>query len=235
MVLFLSMVIPVSIYSQEWKLHKNSDGIKSYTRAIQGSSFYECKGVAVMNAKIELLAEIIRDIDNYPRWFANCKEVKILKKFSPDNMFIYFVYDTPWPVQDRDLVVKTRAERDWKNGFANIFVEPNTTYKYPISDDYVRISELGIIFKLVYLSREETEITMIFKVDPAGDVPASLANLVTKNHPYKTLSGMKKVLNDPHYVNLGKKSVDRPNVIKHLSHKKRVNGKWVIIDKEDRE
>jgi len=227
------MVVPVSIFSQEWKLHKNSDGIKSYTRTIQGSSFYECKGVAVMNAKIELLAEIIRDINNYPRWFANCKEIKILKKFSPDNMFIYFVYDTPWPVQDRDLVVKTRAERDWKNGFANIFVEPNATYKYPISDEYVRISELGIIFKLVYLSREETEITMIFKVDPAGKVPASLANLVTKNHPYKTLVGMKKILNDPYYVNLGKKSVDRPNVIKFLSHKKRVNGELVIIEKEE--
>lgn len=225
-----SLIFPGTILGEAWKLHKTKNSIQSFTRKVKGSPFYECMGVTVLNAKIELVAEIIRDIETYPRWFANCKEIRMLKKLSPDNMFIYFVYDAPWPVKDRDVVVKTRASRFWEQGYALIYVEPHLTYNYPVSDKYVRISRIKIFFKLEYLAREKTKVTLIFKVDPAGHVPATLANFVTKAHPYKTLTGMKKLLKDPRYVKLGEKSTDRPAVIKFLSKKERVNGKWVIIN-----
>lgn len=228
--LMVSLIIVSGARSeQKWNLHKNKNGIKSYTRKAEGSPFYECMGVAVLNAKIELVAEIIRDIKTYPQWFADCKEIKIFEKISPDKMFIYFVYDAPWPVKDRDLVVKTRAERDWQEGLAHIIVEPHLTYNYPENTKYVRISDLGINFKLEYLSREQTRITMIFKVDPSGKVPTSLANMVTRNHTYKTLKAMKKLLRKQYYIDLAEKSTDRAPVEKYLSNKKRVNGKWVFV------
>ena len=226
------LIFPGTIMGDAWKLHKTKNNIQSFTRKVKGSPFYECMGVTILNAKIELIAEIIRDINTYPRWVANCSKIRMLKKLSPDNMFIYFVYDAPWPVQDRDVVVKTRASRFWEKGYALIYVEPHLTYNYPVSDKYVRISRMEIFFKLEYLARERTRVTLIFKVDPAGHVPATLANLVTRTHPYKTLRGMKKLLKDPRYVKLGEKSIDRPAVEKFLAHRERVDGKWVNIERK---
>ncbi len=225
LVLFPGMVIS----QQKWQLHKESDGIKSYTRKVPGSSFYECMGKTIINAEIERVAEMIRDIPTYPRWFARCKEIRLLKKFSPDNMFIYFVYDAPWPVKDRDLVVKTRVKRHWQQGRAQITVNPHPAYPFPRNDNYIRITSLSIEFTLTYISRKKTHITMIFKVDPAGSVPASLANIVTRNHPLKTLRGMKKTINSKRYYMLAEKSIDREPVEKFLAGKKRIGDKLVDI------
>ena len=53
---------------------------------------------------------VILDNERSPEWVPNCTESREIKRLDARTTWVYSVTDSPWPVSDRDTVVKVVAE-----------------------------------------------------------------------------------------------------------------------------
>lgn len=191
--------------SSDWTLRKNADGIACYTKPQEGLDLEQFKGIGMVNARLETIASIFRDVPSYTQWMFNCREIKTLKDMGNDNLIVYYVNRSPWPVSDRDAVVKSRVYQDQKNGTGVVVIE-STDYNYPSPSGRVRMPYLKALFILQYVDREHTRVIFDIKANPGGNLPATLVNAFTKDHPYHTIQGLRKMAAMPKYVEMGKTS-----------------------------
>ena len=108
--LYICLFIPVLSFSQhQWKLNKNKEGIKIWTRAIKDTPYKEYK--AVTHAKTSLKS-VTHELLNAPLYMKNCKEgVSHLVKVNQDGHYFFYVKNKfQWPVKDRDVVSKLRVQ-----------------------------------------------------------------------------------------------------------------------------
>jgi hypothetical protein len=187
----------------DWTLRKNADGIACYTKPQEGLDLDQFKGVGIVNARLETIASIFRDVPSYTQWMFNCREIKTLKDMGNDNLIVYYVNRSPWPVADRDAVVKTRVYQDHKNASGVVVIE-STNYNYPSPSGRVRMPYLKALFILQYVDREHTRVIFDIKANPGGNIPATLVNAFTKDHPYHTIQGLRKMAAMQKYVDMGK-------------------------------
>jgi hypothetical protein len=205
---FLAFIYSLS-FCQNWTLRKDSEGIKVYTRNNPTSDFDEAKSEMVVDSRIEVVAEVLRDIESFPGWMYGCLKTSFVEKKDRSNFTFYFVFNSPWPVSDRDVTVKVATTFDLQVGKATIKLESVNHPSRPENSDYVRMRELKGEYTLEYLSRNKTKVTYWVKIDPGGSIPASLANLTSVDLPFETLNGLRAKTTDQKYLKLAEKSEDR--------------------------
>jgi hypothetical protein len=216
LILALAIASPVAAQG-DWKHVRTRDGIDVYTAVVSGSSIYACKGVAVMNARIEEVAELIRDVPAVPEWTPDMKVARILTKQDNYHMLVYNVLELPWPLADRDFVVESKVKLDLAKGRVDICADALANPPIPVNRDMVRITRMQIRYLLEYIDRGHTRVTLTSWTDPAGYLPAAIVNLVATKLPYDSLQGMRSMLKREKYVELGKVSGERPLVEEQIT------------------
>lgn len=185
------VISAVSASEKNWKLKKNSNGIKVYTRNVKNIDLDEFRGIGVIDASINNLINIIRDVPNHPNWAANCKKATLIKKNEKNTKrTIYNVTSLPWPLQDRDVVVEV-IENNISNSKTILNFKALLKTSIRKNDDYVRITNMIGQWILTSISGEQTLVEYKIKCDPGGSIPKSIANYSSVNIPYNTILGLK--------------------------------------------
>jgi len=177
--------------SLEWELRKDKDGIQVYTRLHESAGILEYKAISVIEADLEQLVEIINDVDNYPSWTANCESAEVIEVINDSTRIEYMTTAVPWPLADRDVVLKFTAVEHTEDYFEAILTcEPDAV---PEKDKYVRIiiSEGTWIFKRI--DDDQVKIYHQFFSDPGEGIPMWIVNMFIVSGPYKTLLNLKKM------------------------------------------
>jgi hypothetical protein len=194
-----------------WTMIKDNDGIKVYERPVAGTDLMEYMGVALIDAKIEVIGEVLRDVPSYPSWLSDCSFARVLKKYDRNTLVIHIELKPPI-IKGRDVVLKNKAVYDWDNGKA--LVTFTTTEEALILDnkDRVKVTDMTGVFDMEYFGRDKTKFIYKLKVDPAGNIPKKLAYAVMKNYPYDTLKGLRRIAGNRKYQELSKGSYDEKQV-----------------------
>ncbi len=194
----------VVIAQDQWREVRNSNGIRVLTRPSAGSDLDEFKGVTTVDAGIEVVVELIRDVDAQPQWMADCIEARVIKKFTEDDVLVYNMTKAPWPVSNRDVVVRSRGGQDAKSGKVSIVFTALKESSVPPRAGVVRMTDLLGQWHLSKIGEEKTEVVYIMRANPGGNIPAALANLSSKNLPYRTLINMKEMVKKEKYRKLAR-------------------------------
>jgi hypothetical protein len=163
----------------------------------------EYLGVTTIDAKMEVIGELLRDVTSYNKWLADCYGAQVEKKYSRNDMVIYMVLKPPI-IDERDIVLKDKAFYDWDNAKATISFTCTDEIKIPIEKKRTRVTIMDGVFDMEYLGRNKTKFIYRLKVDPAGNIPKKVAYAVMKSYPYDTLKGLKKVVSDAKYAQAAK-------------------------------
>lgn len=161
-------------------------------------------GVTVVDARIEVVVELIRDVDAQPQWMADCIEARVVKKFSDEDMLVYNVTRAPWPVSNRDVVVRSKGAVDVKSGKVSIIFSAVQDSPVPPRRGIVRMTDLLGQWHLKKAGEDKTEVTYIMRANPAGNIPASIANMTSKAIPFRTLAKMKEMVKKEKYIRLAR-------------------------------
>ncbi len=206
MIVVSLMVMAASalVAQAEWRVVKNSDGIRVFTRPSANSSLDEFMGRTVVDAKIEVVVELIRDVDAQPQWMADCIEARVVKKYSEEDLLVYNVTRAPWPVSNRDVVVRSRGGVDVKSGKVSIIFSAVKDSPVPERSGVVRMTDLLGQWHLKKTGDDKTEVTYIMRANPAGNIPASIANMTSKAIPFRTLTKMKEMVKKEKYIRLAR-------------------------------
>lgn len=115
----LPVLLPLMLLTAEepkWKLDAESDQVKVYARAHDGSAVREMKAEGLIDAPPEVVWKVVRDYDSYTKVMPYVVEAKILSRTEGDKlMLVYNRLETPL-VASRDYIIAIRDESDWKDG-----------------------------------------------------------------------------------------------------------------------
>jgi hypothetical protein len=175
-----------------WHLDRSEDGIEVYTRPVEGSGVKAFKGVATVHASVDVILRVLRDSDRFKTWFPNTSESRLLDREGPVS-HQYSVMDAPWPVEDRDNVLRSVTSRDAGTGVVEIVVDAEPDY-YPVQVDRIRVQKAHGSWRLEPIGKDETRVTFMMHLEPGGGVPEWLINLRVVASPYEALTNLRKVV-----------------------------------------
>lgn len=190
LLLGLSLLSQYALAGQGWEMVSDKDGIKVYRKEIPGSDLIAFKGVKLMPAPIAKVAQVLLDPDEGKKkqWVDMIKEFKVLEAGEMENV-CYSSYDLPWPLADRDYVIKSKMTID--NEGNQILIDLRST-EHPDAPKTIGVRALlaKSLYRLVPKPGRTTEVTVEIQTDPKGELPKWLVNIIQRGWPAKTLSKM---------------------------------------------
>ena len=200
--LFMALAMACfNTYAQnQWVLNTNKDGIKVYTREVEGSKFKEYRGEVLVTTKLSALIAVLDDVDNQKNWFHDCIESRKLKNISRTEGINYFQQYAPWPVSNRDIIVKYSISQNLKTKVITIELTGLKNY-IPEKEDIVRVPKLKGFWQFTPQGNGNIKIVYQAHSETGGSVPAYLANAASVDIPYYTLKNMLIEIKKPKYKN----------------------------------
>ena len=205
-----------------WELVMDKNGIKAYSRKVENSGIFEFRAVMVADAPAEVVAEMLRDVSSDSQWLPYCKEAYVLEKEGLNDFTTYFAFDLPWPVTDRDMVMKTATAYDYDHARAVTNLFRSEVASCPPKADYIRVPEMTGQYVFEFVTRERTGIVHTYRIDLAGSLPEWMANYSSQYNIYNTFMNMKEMFKKEKYIELGKTSPDRALCDSYFADKQQV-------------
>lgn len=194
-------VFGCELFAQEngvWELQKEEKGIKIYTRSAVGSPVKEVRAILQLNASLSSVVAVIRDFDNYPLWIYKCVHAKLLKSAGDSDMYYYHITDTPWPVEDRDMVSRVIITQNDKSMELRINSTGIPDY-LPKREGFLRLPKSNTLWILNPIGPNLIQAEYILSVDPGGDVPVWLLNVFVTDGPFESMVLFKNRVQNPKY------------------------------------
>ncbi len=132
---------------------------------------------------------VILDNERSPEWVPNCTESREIKRLDARTTWVYSVTDSPWPVSDRDTVVKVVAEEiDLDQQYRVVMqAQPNLL---PLVEGRVRIPYSKIYFLLKRAGANTIQIEYGLDVDPGGVLPKWMVRRTARNTLIETIMAL---------------------------------------------
>jgi len=187
MLVFMSFLLN----AQDWQLKKNENGIKVYTSKRENSNLLMYKVETTLNANYKDVYYQVVDFEDNKKNLESVKKLKILS-VKPEKEFVtYMIFDLPWPLSDRDLLVGMTVTK--KTSGYNLVSESR---KEPVAEkeDYVRIKEFREEWDISYLNKNSTKVKVVGWANPGGAIPVWVVNMFVVGEPYAFMAGVKKAV-----------------------------------------
>ena len=183
----------------DWEKTKEEDGITVYFRDAAGSNIKEVRIELEIESSLSALMAALHDIDSYSQWVYKMPEAReVLDSKSDHEVYYYGRSDFPWPLSDRDMVVRSTFQQDpvTKVITSRSVAVPDAL---PRQADNVRIEHMDITWIITPKEEGGVHIKYLFASDPGGALPAWLINLALDKGPMGTFRGLRKELTKRKY------------------------------------
>jgi hypothetical protein len=197
LLLFLCSIVTIGSAIAQWELVKDEDGIKVFLKRVPDSKIKEFKGVTNINSSLDSILAVLYDIDACPKWVHNCKYAIKLTEISFNESYIYQVINFPFPVRDRDLILKTVMTQNPET--KDVTIKLNSAPDYIAETKNFRIQKSTGYYSFKPLPDGTVEVTWQHYTDPGGGVPTWIVNSLILATPFKTLKNLKKLVHEQKY------------------------------------
>ena len=188
-----STVVSQTIPGDGWKLSKNKQGIRVYTRSMANSKLKMFKLFAVIDISIEQMVNVLQDVENYHKWSVNLKHTELLEQSNENELLIYTVLKMPWPFDNRDVINRSNTYWSESRDTATIVISCIPDY-LPEKKGIVRMPQANGSWHVIKLEHDKVKIEYTFGADPGGSIPGWVVNLFIVDGPYKTINNLKDYL-----------------------------------------
>jgi len=176
----------------EWTLVSRRDGVTTKKQDIPDSPLFAFRGETITEIPLGKLSSLILDDDKGPEWVDLMYLSTLIEKNQSNSKIIHQGYDLPWPLQDRDYVMKQTYHYDDATKVFTLNFESIQHPSMPKQDCCVRAVTYKTFWRLSVLKNGKTKAEVEVITDPKGSLPTWLINLIQEDWPYKTLTSLIK-------------------------------------------
>ena len=184
----------------QWTLKTDEDGIQLYTKSVPGSSYKSLKTVCTLQTSLTSVAAVLLDVQQTKEWVYGTSTSGMLKQESPSAVYFYAEMGMPWPVTNRDFIVKISILQDPVSKVITVLAENYPDY-LPEKKALVRIRNSSGKWLIEPLPDGRVRVEYQLYVDPGGVVPASLVNMFLGKGPLESFKNLKKRVAMKQYAN----------------------------------
>ncbi|MDX1911632.1 MAG: START domain-containing protein [Saprospiraceae bacterium] len=194
------LLFSVPVFSQNtsdgWVFKHEKEGIKVYYR--KTADVHELKLITSLKVGLPGLVTLLSEVDNYPKWGYKVSESRELNKVSEWETYYYSRLDFPWPLDDRDIVVRSRMEQDpvTRRITATSVAVPDYL---PVNKGVVRMRNAHTSWTLVPGPGGWTYVEYYIYSDPGGSLPDWLINMALDVGPRETIKNIRNFVRQDKY------------------------------------
>jgi hypothetical protein len=207
--------------NSNWQMIMDNENIKGYSRSVEGSDLLEFRSSVIVNAKIEVVGAILRNVEGLKEASSHCTDVRFLEKTDINNYVFYVAYSYPPPIADRDMIVKVSGRYDYNMGRVISDLRALKEPLVPLKKNCIRITNYKAQFIVEYINREKTNIVYTSMLDPAGSIPKSLANFMSKLALESSGLDLQEAIKNKKYIDAAMNSQDH-EIVENLVKNKDV-------------
>lgn len=189
------LLLAGSLYAApEWQVTRSAQGVEVATRNVAGSQIAESRAVVhLQGVSVAAVAVLLRNMALQHEWVDSVDESRTLELLSASERIDYTLSKAPWPVADRDAVVRTRESVDAASGVVQIESHALPDY-LPEQKGVVRVRKVDSVWTITPLADGGVEVVYQVHSEPGGNLPAWLINRVVYEQPFKTLLQLRDYL-----------------------------------------
>jgi hypothetical protein len=192
----LSAVASLALATPEndgWTPLYREQGIVVSTHPEPGVDLPGMRGETLLNADIMHVLAVLLDDQRSTEWAKGADETRVLRKVDAHSQLIYAHSRQPWPVRDRDLIMK-RTVQVLEPGRVVRLHLVCTPDERPELEDVVRVRQCETSFLLRSVDAGHTQIDYRVQADPGGKIPAWMVRRASRSIPLDTLIALGKQL-----------------------------------------
>jgi hypothetical protein len=184
------LILLASQVSAERSVVLVEEGITVEAETEEGRALPIMIGTTTMNADAEQIASWVTAVHTYVDWQHNCEEAHVLTQ--PDGSTLtYNRVASPWPVSDRDVVLRASRE-ELEGGGIRLEFRSTEDANLDTPRGVVRMPMLFGSYVLTPRAEGGTHVVYTVDSDPGGSLPAWLIKQAGKDLPFRTLKNLKE-------------------------------------------
>ena len=172
-----------------WETLSAQQNLLLQRRPYEGSPLHEIRGVTSIQSSLSAAVALLRDARFNQYWVYRSGGAEILQTKGYKTAYVYGVVDAPWPIQDRDTVVRFDYSQHPVSKTIIISIHNVPDFIAP-KKTYVRVPDMGGYWKLKPEPGGWIEVTFQVYGNPGGQLPVWLANQAAALSVRKTLLNM---------------------------------------------
>ena len=177
------------LQGDEWRLDKDKDGIKVFTREVEDFPIREFRVESSTTADLTDIESLFRDIASYSSWMPDILDASLIEQVTPDIYIYHMAIGAPFPVSDRDLVTEMRFSFPTDK---ILRIEYSVLPDHiPEKDDHVRMRYFSGHWQFEQTDTG-TRITNQFLSDPGGSIPKWVTNSFLSKNPFNTVKNLRE-------------------------------------------
>ena len=177
----------------EWRVVSRDDGVEVSEDDSTDGSLPRFRGVGEVAADPDEIVAVIRDVAHQCEWMPECGEARVVRS-GPDGTILYRRTEAPWPVSDRDVLLRStvRVVEPGKEIHIQFVSVDDPTV--PPCQGCVRMPRLSGWYKVRGLAPGRSELELEVDADPGGSFPGWLAARTARENPLRTILSLRERL-----------------------------------------
>lgn len=184
--LVLPPPVPPPASASVWKTLKTVDGV-TLARADSGRKAPWGRGEGEIAAPLDRVVAHLTDFASLPRYVPRLAELRVLSRGAGEAI-VYFRFDLPWPISDRDWTVRYRWQRQ---GDRFVMVWSDANDRGPPPTHAVRVAPMRGRWELEATRRGTTHARYVFLAELGGSLPRSVTEQTAWKQPLQTFRGVR--------------------------------------------
>ena len=193
--------------SKSWHYIGTSYGVKTYTMVAKGFGT-AVRGVGDIPMHISKVFSVFTNTSLSSDWIDMLQVMQVQSLDAKDienpmTSLVYQKYDLPFPLTDRDFVLRRDIKFDSKSRKISVDHFSIDDYRFPVKKDLIRAETL--FAKWTFRSEQNhntysTNVTVETVADLKGDLPVFFGDYLQRSWPSKTIDALRHLVDK--YANL---------------------------------
>ena len=179
----------VDLDAQQYKFVESMNGIDMFTKVEPEGNERWTKLVTEIDAPIETVTAFTGSVSNLSSWVYACDRVELIQEDANETIY-YLVSDMPYPMTDRDVIIRKEITRNEDLSKITSVSENFTLIEKKSS--LVRIPRFKTIWQFEQLPSGKTKVTYEVSADPGGSIPNWVKDRFEYYGPLKSLENLKE-------------------------------------------
>lgn len=193
LLMFAALVTPVwaDTSAGTWRVIKRARGITVSVRDEPNRELPTLRGEGTIRGDVLHVLAVVLDAKAATEWAKGADEVEFVRDIDPRTAIYYTRTHTPWPVSDRDMLMRRTISVDRVGDEFHVRLVC-TPKERPQVRGVVRITDCDTYFHLRKVDAVHTFVDYQVNVDPGGSLPTWLIRWASTSIPYDTLVNLEK-------------------------------------------
>ncbi|TFG59677.1 MAG: hypothetical protein E4H36_13355 [Spirochaetales bacterium] len=176
--------------SSAWHTEKKAGKVVIYSRIPPGARVKEFRAESEINAPLERVWQVIRDIASYPSWFGDCMAAEEVARVSVNQIYYYLLMKTAGPLKNREIYAEALYSMSQSGLKREILLLdapglPRKSYKTSKP-----VKSLSGQWVLTAAGNDNTMVQYFILIDPGEEIPMGLSNLYVLGQVEKIIIGL---------------------------------------------